>query len=180
MVIAHHIIFGAYGFWLPNDPRGSWSQMVAAWELRRFGPATTTDVPCSVAAAAHDRNARLEAKKSLHYPPVEFTGTQARAIARGFAEFVNKSGLVVRACSIMPDHVHLVVDRHRYGAEQIANLLKGAATRRLKEEDLHPLARWPRPDGRLPKCWERGEWKVYLEDEEDVVRRDPLRRTEPD
>ena len=22
-VLAYHVIFGAYGFWLPNDPRGS-------------------------------------------------------------------------------------------------------------------------------------------------------------
>jgi len=25
MVIASHDIFTFYGFWLPNDPRGSWS-----------------------------------------------------------------------------------------------------------------------------------------------------------
>jgi len=23
MIIAHHLIWTAYGFWLPNDPRGS-------------------------------------------------------------------------------------------------------------------------------------------------------------
>jgi len=26
MVIAYHAIFSTYGFWLPNDPRGSWSE----------------------------------------------------------------------------------------------------------------------------------------------------------
>jgi hypothetical protein len=36
-LLAAHIIFTAYGFWLPNDPRGSWSEWVAAWELFRFG-----------------------------------------------------------------------------------------------------------------------------------------------
>lgn len=30
MVLAYHVIFGAYGFWLPNDPRGSWSKFVAS------------------------------------------------------------------------------------------------------------------------------------------------------
>ena len=35
MIIAYHVIFGMYGFWLPNDPRGSWSDFVAAWELFR-------------------------------------------------------------------------------------------------------------------------------------------------
>jgi len=40
MVRAYHVIFCAYGFWLPNDPRGSWSDFVRSWELLRFGKAT--------------------------------------------------------------------------------------------------------------------------------------------
>ena len=40
MVYASHVIFCAYGFWLPNDPRGSWSDFVGSWELLRFGRAT--------------------------------------------------------------------------------------------------------------------------------------------
>jgi hypothetical protein len=45
MILASHVIFSTYGFWLPNDPRGSWSDFVGAWELFRFGPATKTDTP---------------------------------------------------------------------------------------------------------------------------------------
>ena len=37
VVLGYHIIFTAYGFWLPNDPRGSWSEFVAAWELFLHG-----------------------------------------------------------------------------------------------------------------------------------------------
>ena len=44
MVHAYHAIFGAYGFWLPNDPRGSWTTFVGSWELNPFGPATKTNV----------------------------------------------------------------------------------------------------------------------------------------
>ena len=33
MVRWYHLIISAYGFWLPNDPRGSWSDFVGAWEL---------------------------------------------------------------------------------------------------------------------------------------------------
>ena len=40
MVLASHLIISAYGFWLPNDPRGSWSDFVGSWELLKFGPAT--------------------------------------------------------------------------------------------------------------------------------------------
>ena len=43
MILGYHLIITAYGFWLPNDPRGSWSDFVGAWELLRFGRATKTE-----------------------------------------------------------------------------------------------------------------------------------------
>src|SRR5688500_7985994 len=89
MVIAYHVIFGTYGFWLPNDPRGSWSDFVASWELLRFGKAITVDSRRSRAHRPHDVTARLEAKEHLKYPPVTFDGIQARAVARGFADYVS-------------------------------------------------------------------------------------------
>src|SRR5207244_2097703 len=108
MVIGYHVIFSAYGFWLPNDPRGSWSDFVGSWELFRYGKATKTAETCSLAYRRHDREARVAAKKALKYPPVCFTGLQARAVGNGFASYVAKAGLVVRACAILPDHVHMV------------------------------------------------------------------------
>ena len=162
-VLAYHVIFSAYGFWLPNDPRGSWSDFVGAWELFRFGRATKTDQRRSLAQAPHDHRERLAAKAALKYPPVEFTGAQARAVGQGFDAFIQKSGLVVWACSILPTHVHLVVQRHRYKVEYVVNQLKGAATRRLIKVGLHPLSAYA-ASGRPPKAWARGEWKVFLSD----------------
>ena len=44
MIVGYHVIFGMYGFWLPNDPRGSWSEFVGEWELfRAAGRATKTN-----------------------------------------------------------------------------------------------------------------------------------------
>jgi len=40
MIRAFHVIMTAYGFWLPNDPRGSWSEFVGSWEIFQHGPAT--------------------------------------------------------------------------------------------------------------------------------------------
>jgi hypothetical protein len=54
--------------------------------------------------------------------------------------------------------------------EQIANLLKGAATRALIKEKLHPFENYPTKKGRLPKVWAQGEWKVFLDCEEDIYR----------
>src|SRR2546423_10304608 len=100
MVVGYHVIFSAYGFWLPNDPRGSWSDFVGSWELFRYGPATKTTSRRSVAHKPHDRALRLAAKQALKYPPVNFNGVQARAAAIGFAAFAAKSKLNIWACAI--------------------------------------------------------------------------------
>ena len=170
MVIGFHVILTAYGFWLPNDPRGSWSDFVGVWELVRFGRATTTDERRSLARKPHDHRTRLAAKDALKYPAVRFAGQQARAIGRGFAAFVKRSGLKVWACSILPEHTHLVVGRHRYSVEQIASLLKGAATGRLNAEGIHPLRGFAAPKGKPPKAWAQGLWKVFLRTPADVRR----------
>ena len=170
MVQAYHLIFCAYGFWLPNDPRGSWSDFVGAWELLRFGTATKTDTRRSVAGVAHDRVVRQAAKRELKHPPVHFTGRQAQSIGRGFASFAQRSGVNVLACSILPEHVHMVVSRHRFRAEQIANLLKGAATRQLSSDRLHPFDSSQPTNDRLPNMWARGQWKVFLNSEADISR----------
>jgi REP element-mobilizing transposase RayT len=170
MVLGSHVIFSAYGFWLPNDPRGSWSEFVGSWELLRFGPATKVDTRRSVAARPHDWALRLAAKEALRYPPVQFTGVQARAIGRAFAESVRKGGVTVWACSILPEHVHLVTARHRCKVEQLVNFLKAAATKALVAEGLHPFADRRTVDGAIPKCWGRGGWKVYLDSVEDLQR----------
>jgi len=170
MVLGSHVILSAYGFWLPNDPRGSWSEFVGAWELLRFGPATKVDTRRSVASNTHDHNARLAAKRALKYPAVRFTGVQARAIGCAFADFAAKTDLTVWACSILPEHTHLVVSRHEYPIERAINLLKGTATRRLVREGQHPMARFQGDRRRPPKVWARGHWKVFLDSQADVRR----------
>jgi REP element-mobilizing transposase RayT len=180
-VIAYHLILTCYGFWLPNDPRGSWSDFVRAWELRRFGPATKTTERRSHAWDPHDVRKRLEAKKALARPPVQFTGAQALAVARGFKRFVERSNVVIHACAILPEHVHLVVARHNYSIEEMSRHLKADATTQLKREGLHPFANHPYRDGSLPTPWARNEWKCFIESMEylgnavDYVNANPMK-----
>lgn len=171
MVIASHVIFGAYGFWLPNDPRGSWSEFVGSWELHRYGgPATKVHTRESLAGKVHDRTARFAVKEKLKYPAVAFGEHQRQAVAEGFSRFAGKNRLRILACAILAEHVHLVIARHRYKVEQAVLLLKGAASRTLEEQGVHPMAKFPRRKGRLASCWARGEWKVFLEDETGIAR----------
>lgn len=181
MVRAYHLIMCAYGFWLPNDPRGSWSTEVHAPHLRRFGPATKTDTRRSVASVAHDRALRIEAKKSLKYPPVRLNGEQARAIARGFAEISHTLSLTVWACAILPDHVHLVTKRHALSIEAVAGHLKRAATRQLVREGIHPQTGRSDSRGRTPSPWAEDAWPVFLNSDADIrdrieyVNRNPIK-----
>lgn len=170
MIHAYHVIFSTYGFWLPNDPRGSWSDFVGAWELYKYGPATKVYTRRSSAQDPHDHSLRQEAKLALKYPPVQFTGLQARAVARGFTRYIDHSNLTVWACSILPDHVHLVYYRTNRLAERIVNQLKGAATKQITAEGIHPFAEHARQDGRIPKMWARGLCKVFLNSEGAILR----------
>ncbi|HEY4759136.1 MAG TPA: transposase [Thermoguttaceae bacterium] len=143
---------------------------MGAWELLRFGQATKTESRKSVASRPHDTQTRLAAKKVLQYPEVHFTGIQARTIGHGFEEFAQRSGLNIWACSILPEHVHMVIARHRYKVEQVANLLKGAATKALIEDKIHPFGKYLTEQGRPPKTWAQGQWKVFLDCEKDIHR----------
>ena len=99
---------------------------------------------------------RLEAKRTLQYPPVQFTGLQARGIGQAFAWLCRKRGYTIWAASILPEHTHLVIARHTYNVEHIVNLLKGEATRQLVVDNLHPLRQYARPGERPPKMWASG------------------------
>ena len=167
-IVGYHIIFGAYGFWLPNDPRGSWSDFVGAWELFRFGQATRTTERRSLARDEHDQEKRLAAKSALKLPSVLFSADQILTVGEGIAEVVVKSQLQIWACSIMPEHVHCVLARDRLSAEQLSIQIKGGATRAMVLAGNHPFLAHARTGQRPPKTWERGEWKVFLHNEGEV------------
>lgn len=170
MVLGYHLIISAYGFWLPNDPRGSWSTIVRNPNLREFGEATKVETHRSVAGRPHNRERRFAAKRALAHPPVQFNGIQARAVARGFGTYIEKSGITVWACAVMPDHAHVVMARHHYDVEIMGNLMKGEATKQLNREGVHPFAGLVGVRGRVPTCFGRKWWVVYNDSEEDLNR----------
>lgn len=162
MVLWYHLIMTAYGFWLPNDPRGSWSDFVGAWELFKFGRATKTHEKRSLAHDPHDRTKRLAAKRALKYPPVRFNEVQRATIAEGFRQAIREGAYRLRALCIGYDHVHAVVDRHDRTIEQIASHLKSKATMALNRATLHPLQLYRKPDGTVPTPWSEGVWSVFI------------------
>lgn len=169
-VRAYHVILSTHGFWLPNDPRGSWSTEVRVPHLRRFGAATTTSERRSLARVPHNVALRRAAKKAMKYPEVVLNGHQALSVARGFATQTFKSRYVIHACTILPCHVHLVIGRHHYAVEQVVRLLRQAATMQLLKEGRHPFAHLRRGNGYLPSVWGQDFCNVFLFTDEDIVR----------
>jgi REP element-mobilizing transposase RayT len=130
-------------------------------------------------------NRRASARNELAYPPVSLDEPQIQGIGRGFEQIVNTCGYTVWACSILPEHTHLVIARHVYRSEQIMNLLKGAATTRFLDDGIHPLASFAPKGKRPPRMWESRGWKVYLDSEIAIdeaihyVEQNPLKEGRP-
>ena len=181
MILGFHVIMTAYGFWLPNDPRGSWSDWIRRWELLRFGEATKVTTRKSLAHHPHDHALRLAAKKALMYPPVQFTGEQAREIGAGFAEAASTAGYRLWAASILPEHVHLIIGRHARSIQIVAAHLKGRANAHLAAAGIHPFQDIHTPAGDRVSPWTRRFWKVFLYSPEHIitainyVRRNPMK-----
>lgn len=168
-MLGQHLIFSTYGFWPPNDPRGSGSTRVKAQHIYEAGGGTTkVHTTHSLAAKPHDLRIRRAISSALKYPPVKLSGLQAQAVGQGFAMFCRKFDLTIHACAILPDHVHVVVARHRFDGDDIIECLKRAGTRAMNEAGLHPLAAFSRFSGKHPCPWGGGGWMVFLNTAEEM------------
>ena len=162
-LLATHLIWGCYGFWLPNDPRGSWSKYVGSRLIYDAGgKATTVSTRRSLAKDPHDRERRQATKAALLDPPVRLSGGAAREVAHAIADAAAYRGVAVLALAVMPDHVHAVVGRSELSPFELIETFKSRATRRLNECELAP-----RP-GKKP--WVRGGWNVMLCNDSEVER----------
>ena len=74
------------------------------------------------------------------------------------------------ACSILPQHVHLAVRRHRNPGERIIGHFKARATQQLIAEKLHPFLGYHDASGDVPAAWASRGWKVFLNTQQDIER----------
>jgi REP element-mobilizing transposase RayT len=142
MVIAYHLIWTAYGTWLPNDPRGSGSHRVVAPQLVDLGELNfgrkKMQPPRRVVKAFYE-----EAEERLLYDVIRFDTQQFALIAEAFGDAIRERQYTCYACAIMPDHVHMVIRRHRDKAEEMIDNQQSASRLRLIEareiSPLHPV-----------------------------------------
>jgi REP element-mobilizing transposase RayT len=152
MVIAHHLIWTAYGTWLPNDPRGSGSHTVATPLLAELGELHFGRKQVQP-AGREIREFYQHAEEQLLFDVVHFDSQQILIIAESLAKAIEELQYNCYACAVMPDHVHLVIRKHKHLAEKmIENLQQSTRLRFSKTRAIgpdHPL-------------WTLGGWKRFL------------------
>lgn len=169
-LLGAHVICTNYGFWLPNEERGSGSDFVRSEALTKFGPANPVTHRRSVASKPYDREIRRLAKDALRYPEVILNGEQALSAATGIKNEIQKYGGTIWAYARLPDHEHYVIAPPRYDIRRFIGRLRGAATKQLLADGLHPLKDYRDRYGKIPSPWGRLPWVVYLWTEDDILR----------
>ena len=152
-VIGFHVIGCTYGFWLPNDERGSGSDFVRSDALTKFGPANPVNHTRSVARKPHDREIRQLALNALRYPPVVLTNAQIDSACRGVATEVERfRAAPMYVFAQLRNHFHFVCGPCRYDIRRFEARIKGAATKQLLADNLHPMQKFADTDARfLPR-----------------------------
>ncbi len=108
---------------------------------------------------------------SLSYPPVVLTNAQIAAVGRGVTKEVEQfRAASMHAFAQLRNHFHFVCGPCRYDIRRFEGRLKGAATKQLFEEGIHPMQKFADRDGIVPSPWSVKPWVVYLFTESDVVR----------
>jgi hypothetical protein len=117
MVLAYHLIWMAYGWWLPNDLRGSTSTFIASDLIAELGElhyGRKKIQPLSREIRAfYDRAAQV-----LKFPLLQFSLREMEAISGAFAECIAENGYTCYACAVLRDHVHLIIRKHKHLAER--------------------------------------------------------------
>jgi hypothetical protein len=170
IVIAHHSLWTLYGWWLPNDPRGSTSRvirndLIGELGALHFGRKLVQPVERDV------REFYQQAAGQLQHPLLPFEPGEFPMVAAAIGDVIGELGLTCYACAVMSDHVHLVVRKHRLLAEEMIEGIQTLSRKRLVECGLRELAH---------PVWTRGGWKVFLDHPDEVwravgyVERNPL------
>ena len=160
MVIAHHLLSTAYGWWLPNDPRGSCSTCIASDVIAELGELHYGRKKVHP-AGWEIRTFYRDAEPVLRYPSPMFAPEDVRIIGAAFADVIARERYTCYAAVVMPDHTHLAIRKHKHAAEEMIRNLQDASRSALREagrrEGDHPV-------------WAQGGWKVFLDSPDDVRR----------
>jgi REP element-mobilizing transposase RayT len=170
LILAHHLIFTVYGWWLPNDPRGSMSRFIRQDVIKDLGELHHGRKRVQPASPVI-RSFYREAAKWLSHELLTFDTSARTIIAEAFTEVCARETYTCWACAIMPDHVHLIIRKHKHLAEEMIATFQVASRSRLRAQHLrtddHPT-------------WGGPGWKVFLDQPEDIRRTITYVESNPD
>jgi REP element-mobilizing transposase RayT len=160
IVIGYHLVWVAYGWWLPNDPRGSTSKEICCDVLKELGELYYGRKAVQP-ASREIRSFYEQAEGKLKHPLRTFTPGCIEEIGFAFAGTIAEHRYTCYAAAIMPDHVHLLIRKHKHLAEVMIENFQDASRLRLRNSGGftadHPV-------------WGGPGWKAYL-DHPDEIRR---------
>lgn len=151
MVIAHHLIWAVYGWWLPNDPRGSSSGEVRVASLADLGElhhGRKAVQPSRKELRAFHEGAQLV----LSHPVIRLDEEEIALVGDVFGRVIRLRNYTCYALAVMHDHVHAVIRRHKDKAEEMIEEMQRASRDALIAED--------RRRGNHP-VWGGPGWKAF-------------------
>jgi REP element-mobilizing transposase RayT len=160
IIIAHHLIWTAYGYWLPNDPRGSMSRSIACDVIAELGELHYGRKKVQP-SAREIQEFRNQSRSALKYSLLDFRSSDFPIVADALADAIHEHNYTCYACAIMPDHVHILIRKHKDQAEDMLDNFQQLSRLRLRNVRL-------RPPGH--PVWGGPGWKVFLDTPTDIRR----------
>ena len=177
MVAGYHLIWTAYGFWLPNDPRGSTSLEVRVEALKglgqlHYGRKMVQPLSCEM------REFFDQAREVLTHPVMTFTDDDILFLGDIFGREIISKRYTCYACAVMPDHVHLLIRRHKDSAEEMIEHFQEATRDALiaegKRPPNHPV--WTKGRGWTGFLNTRADFQREIE----YIRQNPIKIGKPE
>jgi len=161
LVIAYHLIWTVYGSWLPNDPRGSTSRQIASEHISELGELHFGRK--KIQPASRDiQDFYEEAGNVLKHTPLEIRGAAVDVVADALAEVIAHQHYTCYACAIMPDHIHILIRKHKHRAEEMIEHLQTESRKRLIQTRHVPSDH--------PVWTAGGGWAPFLGHPDDIER----------
>jgi REP element-mobilizing transposase RayT len=142
----------------PNDPRGSTSRTIRNDLITELGELHFGRK--SIQPAGRDIKSFYEqAQIVLKHPLLSFAPSEFEIVASAIGDTIKACKYTCYACAIMPDHVHLLIRKHRDRAEEMIEKIQAISRLRLSEYGLREVDH---------PTWTRGGWKVFLDHPDEV------------
>ena len=119
---------------MPNDPRGSSSHAIRCDVIGELGELHHGRKRVQ-SASGEIREFYREAAKRLKHQLLMFDERDRREIAAAVEDIITNEHYTCWACAIMPDHVHLLIRKHKHTAEEMIAHFQHTSRLRLRARD---------------------------------------------